>query len=97
MGAGGKDETRPSDEELDAIVASIDKVAPSGRPGRGVAASPGRDRMKDKFDKRLVPLSEIRSGGPKDGIPAIDAPRFATALDVAMGSPTLTSRGVTRR
>jgi len=53
--------------------------------------------MKDKFDKRLVPLSEIRSGGPKDGIPAIDAPRFATALDVAMGSPTLTSRGVTRR
>ena len=29
------------------------------------------------FSKRSVPLSEIRSGGPpKDGIPAIDRPRF---------------------
>jgi len=40
VGAGGKDETRPSDEELDAIVESIDKVAPSGGPGEASPPPP---------------------------------------------------------
>src|ERR671936_623817 len=32
------------------------------------------------FTRHLVPLSEFHSGGPgKDGIPALDHPRFATA------------------
>ena len=34
------------------------------------------------FDKRTVALEEIQSGGPpKDGIPAIDQPRFVTPAD----------------
>ena len=36
------------------------------------------------FDKRSVDLSEIMSGGPpKDGIPAIDRPRFVSAAAAA--------------
>ncbi len=36
---------------------------------------------KTDFDKRTVELGEIMSGGPpKDGIPAIDRPRFVTPL-----------------
>ena len=36
------------------------------------------------FSKHAVPLDEILSGGvPKDGIPPIDAPRFAPIADVA--------------
>ena len=35
------------------------------------------DWPKTDFSKKSVDLGEIRSGGPgKDGIPAIDAPRF---------------------
>jgi hypothetical protein len=38
---------------------------------------------KTDFAKREVPLSEFRSGGPpKDGIPAIDRPRFVSVSDV---------------
>jgi hypothetical protein len=38
------------------------------------------------FSKNNVPLEEIKSGGPrKDGIPAIDAPRFEPLVD---GKPT---------
>ncbi len=40
------------------------------------------------FSKALVPLSEFRPGGPgKDGIPAIDRPRFAPARVVANVKP----------
>jgi hypothetical protein len=36
------------------------------------------------FDKRIVELSEIQSGGPpKDGIPPIDEPRFDTAAEAS--------------
>ena len=32
------------------------------------------------FETRSIPLAEIRGGGPpKDGIPALDAPRFVPA------------------
>jgi hypothetical protein len=37
---------------------------------------------KTDFSKRTVDLAEIRSGGPpKDGIPAIDSPRFVSVKD----------------
>ena len=62
--------------------------------GMAVAASPacsqtpeaevervaGRDEWKTDFSQATVPLEEIVSGGPpKEGIPAIDRPRFETA------------------
>ena len=38
---------------------------------------------KTDFGKAIVPLFEIQSGGPpKDGIPAIDEPRFETASQI---------------
>ena len=38
---------------------------------------------KTNFAKRVVPLSEFQAGGPgKDGIPAIDHPRFAAVRSV---------------
>ena len=41
------------------------------------------------FTKRTIDLSEIRSGGPpKDGIPAIDNPRFAPVGEVTDLTPT---------
>ena len=34
---------------------------------------------KTDFDKRTIELSEIMSGGPpRDGIPAVDVPRYTT-------------------
>ncbi|MBI3042303.1 MAG: DUF3179 domain-containing protein [Betaproteobacteria bacterium] len=42
-------------------------------------AQPTDEWPRTDFSKRTVPLEEIRSGGPpKDGIPAIDRPRFVT-------------------
>ena len=48
-------------------------------------AAPARGQMptgefpKTDFDKRTIDLSEIMSGGPpRDGIPAVDDPRYAT-------------------
>ena len=46
-----------------------------------VAAAPGlrSEWPRTDFSKRTVALEEIRSGGPpRDGIPAIDQPRFVT-------------------
>ena len=50
-------------------------------------AGPARGQMptgefpKTDFDKRTVELSEIISGGPpRDGIPAVDEPRYATTV-----------------
>jgi hypothetical protein len=53
--------------------------------GRTAAATPlGFDtsEWKTNFQKFSVPLGEIQSGGPpKDGIPAIDRPKFETVAD----------------
>lgn len=50
------------------------------------AAAPSNWRHewpRTDFSRDAVPLSEIRSGGPaKDGIPAIDAPRFEAASEL---------------
>jgi hypothetical protein len=41
-----------------------------------------REWPRTDFGKRTVPLSEIESGGPpKDGIPAIDRPRFVAPAE----------------
>ena len=52
-------------------------------------ATPAREQMpptgefpKTDFDKRIVDLSEIMSGGPpRDGIPAVDEPRYTSTED----------------
>ena len=48
---------------------------------------------KTDFDKHVVPVSEIASGGPgKDGIPAIDRPKFAPVAAttfIKAGEPVL--------
>ena len=52
-------------------------------------ATPARAQMpptgefpKTDFEKRIVDLSEIMSGGPpRDGIPAVDEPRYTSTED----------------
>ncbi len=48
--------------------------------GCGDANAQNGDSWRTDFSKHVVPLAEIVSGGPpKDGIPAIDDPRFESA------------------
>ena len=45
-------------------------------------AALAQDQWATDFDKHTVPLREIVSGGiPKDGIPAIDSPRFVSVSE----------------
>jgi hypothetical protein len=65
---GGDEPSRGADSETDRPAAS----SPSEEPPEGAA-----DEFTTDFTKHSVPYSEILSGGPpKDGIPAIDEPRF---------------------
>ena len=56
-----------------------------------VASAPARAQQmpagefpKTDFDRRIVDLSEIMSGGPpRDGIPAVDHPRYASTEEAA--------------
>jgi len=79
-GCGGSDESTPSDEELAQIAAEINKTVPNIGLGEASPPPPDADSWKTDFSRQLVPLEEFQSGGPrKDGIPAIDAPRFSRA------------------
>ena len=51
------------------------------REGWSAGASPfAREWPRTDFSRRAVDLNEIESGGPsKDGIPAIDRPKFMSA------------------
>lgn len=52
-------------------------TAPTATPPPETELPPGAAQFKTDFSKHSVPYSEILSGGPpKDGIPAIDAPKF---------------------
>ena len=80
-----------------ALVASVLLVASAcgggGAPARHSAQPPSaapqveqfsRDGWRTNFSKRSVPLAEIQSGGPpKDGIPALDDPKFVGAADAS--------------
>ena len=49
-----------------------------------VPLSPELREWRTDFSRHTVPLAEIVSGGPpKDGIPAIDRPRFEAASQAA--------------
>ncbi len=64
------------------LIASLALVVASGT-AIAQSASDRAEWPKTEFDRRTVDLAEIQSGGPpKDGIPAIDRPRFV-AVDAA--------------
>ena len=82
-GCGGSEASTPSDEELAKIAEEINESVPNVGLGEGSPPPPDAAAWKTDFSKRLVPLEEFQSGGPpKDGIPAIDNPRFTPAEDV---------------
>jgi hypothetical protein len=59
-------------------------------PGLGEAAPPPalKAGWETDFERRAVPLSEFERGGPgKDGIPAIDEPRFVSVEEVDFLEP----------
>ena len=81
-GCGGGDEQseaekiRSVDEELSTL--------PDAGPGLGEASPPPdlRAGWQTDFSKRSVSFDEIMSGGPgKDGIPAVDQPKFVAVGD----------------
>jgi hypothetical protein len=70
------DKSRSVDEELSAL--------PDAGPGLGEASPPPglRAGWKTDFSKRSVSEQEFMSGGPgKDGIPAVDDPKFVAVED----------------
>jgi hypothetical protein len=72
------DKLRSIDEELSTL--------PDPGPGLGEGTAPPEltAGWRTDFSKRSVPLSEFQSGGPpKDGIPAIDEPKFVAVADAA--------------
>jgi len=79
---GGSGEGTPSAEELAELADEINDEVPNVGLGEG---SPPRDAgdWATDFTKASVPLHEFQSGGPpKDGIPAIDEPRYLQVKDV---------------
>jgi Protein of unknown function (DUF3179) len=81
-GAGRTDEEKLA--EIDAEVDErLEGVGPMVGLGEADARPPDAAQWKTDFSKRRVPLAEFQSGGPpKDGIPAIDAPRYTRAGQV---------------
>ena len=80
-GCGGSDESL-TEEELAKIEEAI-KTVPNVGLGEGSPPPSDAGSWKTDFSKQLVPLEEFESGGPpKDGIPAIDEPRYTYAEDV---------------
>ncbi len=92
----GKNRTVPDCIELEVVRVTIAAVAALFVAGCGGSTGARTDTdlppealdfrvegWKTDFAKREVPLSEFRSGGPpKDGIPAIDVPRFVPLGEV---------------
>jgi len=55
---------------------------PSEASGQDSPPVAGSESWRTDFTKHTVPLEEVVSGGPpKDGIPAIDNPRFETVME----------------
>jgi Protein of unknown function (DUF3179) len=84
---GGSDEDASRDKRIEEALEKVDKELEKQGPvvGLGEASPPPPDAAQwdTDFSKRLVPLEEFQSGGPpKDGIPAIDTPRYTRAEQV---------------
>jgi hypothetical protein len=84
---GGSDEDAARDKKVDKALEKVDKELAKEGPlvGLGEASRPPPDaaQWETDFSKRVVPLEQFQPGGPpKDGIPAIDEPRYSRAEDV---------------
>ncbi|MCI0635800.1 MAG: DUF3179 domain-containing protein, partial [Actinobacteria bacterium] len=81
----GSTEDTPGAKELERVVDEINEQlrdVPNVGLGEG-SPPPDEIQWKTDFSKSSVPLDEFESGGPqKDGIPAIDKPRFLHVRDV---------------
>jgi hypothetical protein len=83
---GGSGANKARANKVDKARAKLDKELEKQDTlvGRGDAPPPDAAQWETDFSKRLVPLEEFQPGGPpKDGIPAIDAPRYSRAEEVA--------------
>jgi hypothetical protein len=70
---GGSDESTSSDKKKQDPPVGLAKASPP----------PDAAQWETDFSKQLVRIEEFQSGGPpKDGIPAIDAPRYTHAEEV---------------
>jgi hypothetical protein len=88
-GGGGDELSEAERERLEQLEEELSTLPDLG-PGLGEAASPPAITAgwKTDFERRAVPLSEFEPGGPgKDGIPAIDEPRFVSVGDVDFLEP----------
>jgi hypothetical protein len=86
-GCGGSEQSEA--ERLRSVEEELSTLPDAG-PGLGEASPPPAITAgwKTDFDRRAVPLSEFESGGPgKDGIPAIDEPRFVSVDEVDFLEP----------
>jgi hypothetical protein len=86
-GCGGASDEATDEEKVAEANAKVDELLEKEGPlaGLGESSPPPSDAAQwdTDFSKALVPLDEFQSGGPpKDGIPAIDAPRFTPADEV---------------
>jgi hypothetical protein len=84
---GGSEESASNDKKIDEALERIEEQLEKEGPlvGLGEADPPPSDAAvwETDFSKQLVPLDEFQSGGlPKDGIPAIDVPRYTRAEEV---------------
>jgi hypothetical protein len=88
--AAGCARDEPSEAERLRSLEEELSTLPDLGPGLGEAAPPPAITAgwKTDFDRRGVPLSEFERGGPgKDGIPAIDEPRFVSVDQVDFLEP----------
>jgi hypothetical protein len=76
-GCGGGSNDRAAEEKrVDEALEKVDKALP------GLLFADAA-QWETNFSRKLVPLEEFESGGPpKDGIPAIDTPRYTSASKV---------------
>lgn len=65
-----------------ATAPACDAQTPPERPSADARRLRGAEAWKTDFGRHSVPLAEIVSGGPpRDGIPALDRPRFTSARE----------------
>ena len=93
LGAGayvvGRGDKASTSDAVDEVLRNLETTdIPLVGLGEASPPPPLQTGWQTNFAKRLVPLSEFQSGGPgKDGIPSIDAPRFAPASEIRFLRP----------
>jgi Protein of unknown function (DUF3179) len=84
---GGSNDQAAREEKVDEALEKVNEELEKRGPlvGLGEASPPPPDaaHWETDFSKQLVPLEAFQSGGPpKDGIPAIDVPRYSRASEI---------------